>query len=342
MPPPVPAAPPETPEPTTPTTVPPTTVAPTTAPPDDGRTDDWTRRRRSPFRLRHRSSDDDSERHDPADHDVDHDDHRGPPVANVNLVPLCTAAEDFDAGTRTFRVDNNSGQAVEITLQNVDTGGSVSGTAPPGQSTWNVPAGDGANTTELIVDGQTVATADSTNLVCAVLHGNAECDPASGTTTITWTVSNNDGSPGWSSVTRVAWTSTPIRTRPTATSIGTEVIDGPATDQQITETVTVQLADGEHLPTECHVTAAACEGPAVPPEVTFTFTKSRQHVDGIGRRHGRLRLLRAEHERHSARGRASRRRPSRRRHRVARRGDRRRRRASRCATPTSVCRSATP
>ena len=72
--------------------------------------------------------------------------------------------------------------------------GRSSGTAPPGPSTWNVPAGGGANTTELIIDGQTVVTADSTNLVCAVLDGNAQCDPASGQTTVTWTVSNNDSS----------------------------------------------------------------------------------------------------------------------------------------------------
>ncbi len=58
-----------------------------------------------------------------------------------------------------------------------------------------MPAGDGANTTESSADGQAVATSESTNLMCAVLHGNAECDPANGTTTITWTVSNNDRSP---------------------------------------------------------------------------------------------------------------------------------------------------
>ena len=113
---------------------------------------------------------------------------------DINLVPLCTSSGDFAAGTRTFRVDNNSGQPIEITLRNVDIGESISGTAPPGQSTWDVPAGDGANTTEVVVDGETVATAASTNLPCAALHGNAECDASTGTTTITWTVSNNDGS----------------------------------------------------------------------------------------------------------------------------------------------------
>ena len=67
------------------------------------------------------------------------------PVANITLAPLCTAEEDFDAGTRTFRVDNNAVRRLKITLQNVESGGSVSGTAPPGQSMWDVPAG-GART----------------------------------------------------------------------------------------------------------------------------------------------------------------------------------------------------
>ena len=81
------------------------------------------------------------------------------PVVDITLTPMCTSVENFDAGTRTFRVDNDSGEAVEVTLRNVDTGGSIDVTAPPGSSTWNVPAGDGANTTELIVDGQIVVTA---------------------------------------------------------------------------------------------------------------------------------------------------------------------------------------
>ena len=121
------------------------------------------------------------------------------------------------------------------------------------------PGRDGANTTELIVDGQTVATAASTNLVCAVLHGNAECDPASGTTTITWTISNNDGSLGLVAQRFTRRGLQPEPDAPYGTSIGTEVIDGPATDQQITETVTVQLADGSTTEPSATITAAACE-----------------------------------------------------------------------------------
>ena len=36
---------------------------------------------------------------------------------------------------------------------------------------------------------------DSTNLQCGAMHGYAERAVSDGITTITWTVSNNDGSP---------------------------------------------------------------------------------------------------------------------------------------------------
>ena len=62
--------------------------------------------------------------------------------------------------------------------------------------------------------------------------------------------------------------------RPYGTSSATEVIDGQAADQEITETVTVQLGDGSISELSDGVVVAACEGPPVPPEVTFTFTKT--------------------------------------------------------------------
>ena len=52
------------------------------------------------------------------------------------------------------------------------------------------------------------------------------------------------------------------------------MIDGPESDQQITETVTVELVDGDTSQPSATITVAACEGPAVLPEVTFAFTKS--------------------------------------------------------------------
>ncbi len=67
---------------------------------------------------------------------------------------------------------------------------------------------------------------------------------------------------------------TPGTVAPYGTSSATEVIDGQGSDQEITETVTVQLGDGSISELSDGVVVAACEGPPVPPEVTFTFTKT--------------------------------------------------------------------
>ncbi len=196
------------------------------------------------------------------------------PVVDIALAPRCTSAEDFAAGTRTFRVDNNGGEAVDVTLRNVDAGGEVSGTAPPGSSTWNVPAGDGRNRTEVVVEGVTVASADAINLMCAALHGHAECDTTSGTTTIEWTVSNNDGSPVIVVGSARGLEYSPNPDAPHGGSTATELIDGPAEDQQLTETVTVELAGGGTSEYSAGVTAAACTGPELPADVSFTFSKT--------------------------------------------------------------------
>ena len=49
------------------------------------------------------------------------------------------------------------------------------------------------------------------------------------------------------------------------------VIDGPATDQQVTSTVTIDAGAGVVIEESDDITAAACEGPEPPPDVTFTF-----------------------------------------------------------------------
>jgi hypothetical protein len=61
---------------------------------------------------------------------------------------------------------------------------------------------------------------------------------------------------------------------PNGESSGTELLDGPAADQQITESVIVQLADGSPSGLSATITVPACEGPSVPPDVTFTFAKT--------------------------------------------------------------------
>ncbi len=197
-----------------------------------------------------------------------------PAPVDIDLVPQCTSSEDIDAGTRTFRLDNNGTEPVEVTLRNVATGGSVSGTAAPGSSTWEVPAGDGSNTTEVVANGEVVATSDSTNLLCGALHGQAECNPSNGTTTITWTVSNNDGSPAIVLSDSRGVDFQPNPDAPHGASTGVEVVDGPANDDEITETVTIQLSNGETSELSASVTAAACTGPGLTPDVAFTFTKT--------------------------------------------------------------------
>ena len=58
---------------------------------------------------------------------------------------------------------------------------------------------------------------------------------------------------------------------PFGAATATEVIDGPATDQQVTSTVTIDAGGGVVIEESDDITAAACEGPESPPDVTFTF-----------------------------------------------------------------------
>lgn len=209
--------------------------------------------------------------------------HVGAQTSNdFGLVSLCTSYENFNANTRTFRVDNRTSAPAPIVLRNQTTGGSTSGTAPPGSSVWQVPAAPtGANTTQLIVNGITVQTKASNNRVCAVLAGNAACDPTTGRTTVTWTLTNNDGSakPVTASARGVTYAPNPVPAN--GRSTGIETLTGPATDQQLTETVTVDLgADVISRPTAT-VTAAACIGPEPPPPVTFTFTKTASAASAL-------------------------------------------------------------
>ena len=52
------------------------------------------------------------------------------------------------------------------------------------------------------------------------------------------------------------------------------VIDGPVTDDQLINTVSVDLGGGLRSELSDRITAAACPGPPFPPDVTFTFTKT--------------------------------------------------------------------
>ncbi len=184
----------------------------------------------------------------------------------------------------TFRVDNHGPEAVDITLRNVAAGEEISGSAPPGSSTWNVPAGDGANTTQVLVDGQVVATADSTNLMCAALHGHAVCNTETGTTIVTWTISNNDGSPAIVVSLRAGPRVQPQPGRPAGRGRrhggGRRPGPGPA-DHRDRHGPAWQSGGTSDYSDE--ITAAACSGPELLPDVTFTFTKSASaSMAGVG------------------------------------------------------------
>jgi hypothetical protein len=78
-----------------------------------------------------------------------------------------------------------------------------------------------------------------------VYAANAECDPAAGQTTVRWRVTNNGEAP----VTITGNTeNVPLEPNPVppfGAATATRVIDGPATDQQVTSTVTIDAGGGE-------------------------------------------------------------------------------------------------
>ena len=51
-------------------------------------------------------------------------------------------------------------------------------------------------------------------------------------------------------------------------------LDGPDTDQQVATTVTIDDGAGGQIELSEDITAAACEGPGAPPDVTFTFAST--------------------------------------------------------------------
>ncbi len=67
----------------------------------------------------------------------------------------------------------------------------------------------------------------------------------------------------------VALTPDPIP--PAGETTGSEVIDGPAANEELSATVTVDIA-GATSEASVTVTAATCTGPAAPEDITFTFS----------------------------------------------------------------------
>ncbi len=197
-------------------------------------------------------------------------------ISQFRLVSLCTDVDDFDAGLRTWRVDNGSGAAATITLRNQTTGQSVTETVGTGQNVVNAPASStGPNTTILTVEGQQGQIVKaSNNRVCASLNGNAVCDPAAKQTTITWTLENNDPSAS-ANVTGTNPTGasfSPLPVPPQGSATATEVVPGPATPGTRTLEVSVNVG-GIGTSPDATVNLSACQG-TIPPQLSFTFTKT--------------------------------------------------------------------
>ena len=93
----------------------------------------------------------------------------------------------------------------------------------------------------------------------------------SGQTTVTWTVRNLGTEQLTISGDTRGVTFTPSEVPADGTATGVETIDGPAVNDEVTETVTVVVA-GETVDLAATVTVPACTGPPAPDEITFTFT----------------------------------------------------------------------
>ena len=94
-----------------------------------------------------------------------------------------------------------------------------------------------------------------------VYSANAECDPETGQTTVSWQLINNGLTP-----VQIITTSAEVPLEPNpvpalGSASATMTLDGPDTDQQVATTVTIDDGSGGQIELSEDVTAAACEGP---------------------------------------------------------------------------------
>lgn len=206
-----------------------------------------------------------------------------PRAAGWGLTSFCTPSQDFPESRR-FRVTNNTGAMTTVTLRNQNSGATVQHSAPPGQSFVLVPAAadpNAANTTQLIVEGVTVATKAANNKACSSLEGDAVCVPGTGAFTVTWKLRNNGTGP--STVTSVSIPGlvlTPNPVPPNVVASATETVGAPASGSVTRPlTVGVDLGSGITETLTSTVVLGKCEGPVA----SFTFTKSASvETAGVG------------------------------------------------------------
>ena len=106
----------------------------------------------------------------------------------------------------------------------------------------------------------------------AVVTGNAVCALETGQTTLTWTVRNTGGSPVTITGDDRGVSFTPTQLPASTSATGSEVIEGPAADEVVTETVSVNVGEGQTVQAAGTMTVPACTGPAAPDDIVFAFT----------------------------------------------------------------------
>ena len=190
------------------------------------------------------------------------------PRPRHNVVQCCAAADDAcpnpDSGAhpaRPARVhhrgagDDNAADDSRI----ADDGS----TDDPGSADDGLAAHDAAPTTPVLAPAQPSVG----------FSGNAECNPATGETTVSWRLTNNGDAPVQilSSSEDVELTRDSIPAGGIA--LAERVIQGSETDRRLTGNLSVDVG-GQQIDLSDEIFDFACTGPAFRPPVTFTFTKT--------------------------------------------------------------------
>ena len=161
-------------------------------------------------------------------------------------------------------------------------------------------------TTSLLPTTTTEAPEPARRRSC--IAANAECDPATGETTVSWKVTNNGDAP----VTITENTEdAPLEPNPVPPvgemATATQVIEGPATDQQVTSTVTIDVGGGVVIEESDDITAGRLRGAGTPAGRHVHLHRRGERAVGCCWPDRRVHVLRHEHEHDPVDGRAARR-----------------------------------
>jgi LPXTG-motif cell wall-anchored protein len=194
---------------------------------------------------------------------TDPEDPTSPATMPIELAQLaCTDESSTSSSTVPGGATTQPGGATTTPGGATTTPGGVT-TQPGGVTT--TPGG----VTTTVPGGPTTAPAAPANVV---VSGNAVCAPDAGQTTLTWTVRNTGGSPVTITGDDRGVSFTPTQLPANTSATGSEVIEGPAADEAVTETVNVDVGGGQTAEAGATVTVPACTGPAAPDDIVFAFT----------------------------------------------------------------------